>query len=230
MNDETLKMARQLADIARTIPKTWTDSKNWHEHELGQVAGLIEFRWRVNGSPPVDRVYILSSVNSAISFKDIEATGIKDAISFHLIAVRSIWGHDFPEVLDAEQASRILEGATPYTVIGNTIEAVFRHGRNERDDSPFIFSEWAPELLSDAPITLSESEMPVPEPHKWHTDYFTVSELADMRKAVKLPYSPSTMTREIEKEIEAERIQRDGNKPMRIRIDLYDEWSSKRGE
>ena len=61
--------------------------------------------------------------------------------------------------------------------------------------------------------------------HQWHEAYFTVSELADMRTKIGLSGSSSTMTREVKAEIDAGRIQREGNKPMRIRMDLHAEWS-----
>jgi hypothetical protein len=86
-----------------------------------------------------------------------------------------------------------------------------------------------PENLPEADVTKARdaaAEDP-PEQHEWHPDYFTVSELAAMRKAVKLPYRSSTMTREIDEEIIAKRIKRKGKKPMRIRMDLYTEWNSK---
>ncbi len=67
---------------------------------------------------------------------------------------------------------------------------------------------------------------PIVIKHDWHNDYFQVSELARMRKAVKLPCSATTMTREIDKEIANDRIRRDGNKPMRLRMDLYTEWNT----
>jgi hypothetical protein len=60
----------------------------------------------------------------------------------------------------------------------------------------------------------------------WCTSYFTVSELTQMRKNVKLPHSPTQMTREIRKEIKNGRILRQGNQPMRLRMDLYKEWST----
>ena len=61
---------------------------------------------------------------------------------------------------------------------------------------------------------------------EWCSLYFTVSELTQMRKNVKLPHSRTQMTREISKEIENGRIRRQGNQPMRLRMDLYKEWST----
>ena len=60
----------------------------------------------------------------------------------------------------------------------------------------------------------------------WCTSYFTVSELTQMRKNVKLPHSGTQMTREIKKEIANGRILRNGNKAMRLRMDLHKAWST----
>lgn len=61
---------------------------------------------------------------------------------------------------------------------------------------------------------------------QWTTGYFTVAELTRMRKTVTLSHSASTMTRQIDSEIRKGRIQRDGNKAMRLRMDLYTEWNT----
>ena len=137
-----LERATRLAKIARSIPQTWTDSANWPEDDLKAVAGLISARYRVNGDSPLDRVYIVETINAALSFEVLESWGIKDARSFFLIAVRSGWGAHFPDVLDEEQGARIVGLAENPAECGGTIEAVFRHGKNERDDKPFVFRDW----------------------------------------------------------------------------------------
>ena len=84
-----------------------------------------------------------------------------------------------------------------------------------------------PELRMHADEYLQKRGLkPIANANGWHDTYFTVNELTRMRKAVALSASPSTMTREIEKEIANGRIQRDGNKPMRLRMDLYTEWNT----
>lgn len=74
-------------------------------------------------------------------------------------------------------------------------------------------------LLSDIPATIRSE-------HEWHDEYFSVAALVRMRKKVKLSASSSSMTREIAREIKNDRIRREGNKPMRLRMDLYSEWNT----
>ena len=67
---------------------------------------------------------------------------------------------------------------------------------------------------------------PIANASGWHDTYFTVAELTRMRKAVNLSHSSTTMTREIKSQILNGRIQRDGSKPMKLRVDLYNEWNT----
>lgn len=89
----------------------------------------------------------------------------------------------------------------------------FLSGANSSESAPRSFDE----------LIKSVGTKPKPD---WCSDYFTVAELTQMRKAVKLPHSSTHMTREIKNEIANGRIQREGNKPMRLRMDLYKEWST----
>lgn len=82
------------------------------------------------------------------------------------------------------------------------------------------------EVADSAETTVGAPASKLEQDSDWCSSYFTVSELMQMRKNVKLPHSGTQMTREIKKEIANGRIQRDGNKPMRLRMDLHQEWST----
>jgi len=139
-----IERAQRIVNIMRTMPQTWTDSSNWHDSDLDAVAGFIECRSRVNVPAPIDRIFIVHTLSPLRSFECLEAAGINDAKSFHLIAVQSMWGPHPEDVANAEHASNILEltRSTEEWIV--KVEAIFRHGKNERDDSPFVFREWAP--------------------------------------------------------------------------------------
>ena len=161
MTETILKRATRIATIAKTVPQTWTDSKPWREDDLRAVSGLIAARYRVNGDSPLDRVYIVKTINAELSFEVLESWGIRDARSFFLIAVRSDWGAHFPDVHDEEQAARVIDLAENPANCGGTIEAIFRHGRNERDDTPFVFGDWT------GGGTMQETGKPVTTSSMW---------------------------------------------------------------
>ena len=139
-----IERAQRIVNIMRTMPQEWTDSTNWRDSDLDAVAGLIECRFRVNVPAPTDLIFIVHTLRLSLSFECIEAANIHDAKSISLIAIRSMWGPNPEDVANAEHASRILESARSTEEWIVKVGPIFRHGKNERDDSPFVFSEWAP--------------------------------------------------------------------------------------
>lgn len=59
--------------------------------------------------------------------------------------------------------------------------------------------------------------------NKWHPEYLTVKELTAKLKSVGKSCSPSTVTTFIKQEAIAKRINRKGQGPMLLRMDLYNE-------
>ncbi len=161
---------QRIAQIVRTVPMKWTDSKRFEEADLSLILGFIEARYRINTT---DRFFIVQTMAPQISEEMIKRAGIEEMTSCFLIAVRSLLGDDFPEITTDNGATEILRLNSEFTnaseTIGLQIEAVYSAGKCERTGREFWFEDW-----------IEESNSSERKPDADQTQRFTKQDLCDL--------------------------------------------------
>lgn len=157
-----LQRAQRVADFARTIPMTWVDSERFAEADLSSVLGLIEARYRVN-TP--EAFLIVRTMTPGLSEAMLKSAGVKDMTSCFLIAVRSLLGDAFPEIITDEGAAEILRLNEQFQSgseqCGVEIEAVYRNNVCERTGQVFRFEDWIDQSEAE-PVEFVEADYAEP--------------------------------------------------------------------
>jgi hypothetical protein len=165
-----LERVQRIAEIVRTVPMKWTDSKRFEEADLSLILGFINARYRIN-TP--DRFFIVQTMAPQISEEMLKRAGIEEMTSCFLIAVRSLLGDDFPEITTDNGAAEILRLNSEFTnaseTIGLQIEAVYSAGKCERTGRDFRFEDW-----------IEESNSAARKPDADQTHGFTKTELCQL--------------------------------------------------
>lgn len=185
-----VERAKRIAQICRKVPQQWTDCTKVGVEDFSPARGFISCRYRVNGGPPVDRVYIVEALTESLTFPMLNAAGIRDASSFFLLAVRSEWGSQFPQIVDSEQAERVIAVAS-VDVPDVRVVATFRHGRHERDNSEFNIQDW---------LGATGEEMLSPQKETWPSEDYARDAIIRLRNNKKLQRNVSAFCRKIAEE------------------------------
>jgi len=195
-----LQRTQRLAAIVRTIPMEWTDSKRWPVEELESVQGLIEGRYRVNTA---DRVFIVRTMAVGLSLDMLEKANIKDATSFFLVGVRSLLGHEFPEVVSEEQSSEILRMNRQFVESSQTcgveVEAIYANGKCERTGREFRFEDWIAEPEADG-TGKTDCHPLSPLKEKWPGEEYARAAIIRLRENQGLQRNVSAFCRTIAEE------------------------------